>query len=192
MSRETGRAKEVNGQGGLLELRNYPAVGSQIELTNLFTHETCDARVVGIRRDAEGHLKGIAVELLVPNETFWGTSFQLKKSCADLVRLEYQMRSGSIDPRVLREFREAVDNVRKTAWAVQEWQERESKQQDPQSVIPLLTVESIRRATQLCEAIASASAAHEIDRETVGIEEFLRSVEHVLKTLLEQFKEQKV
>lgn len=190
--RETGRAKEVNAQGGLLELKNYPAVGSQIELTNLLSHETCHARIVGVRRNAEGLLQGAAVELLVPSETFWGVSFQLKRTCADLVRLEYQMRSGAIDQRVLREFRDAVDNVRKTAWAVQEWQERESKQQHPESVIPLLTAESMRRATQLCEAIASAAAAREIGRETVGIEEFLRAVERVLQTLVENFKVRKV
>ncbi|MGA9882933.1 MAG: hypothetical protein WBQ34_04340 [Candidatus Acidiferrales bacterium] len=187
--RETGRATEVNAQGGLLELKNYPAVGIQIELTNLLSHESSHARVVGARRNAEGHLQGIAVELLVPSETFWGVSFQLKKTCADLVRLEYDMRSGPIDARVLREFREAVDNLRKTAWGVQEWQERESKQQDPRTVIPLLTAESIRRAAQLCEAIANASDAHEISRETVGIDEFVRAVERVQQTLAQLFKD---
>jgi hypothetical protein len=189
--RETGRATEVNGQGGLIELKSYPAVGMQIELTNLLSHESSHARVVGVRRNAEGHLMGIAVELLAPSETFWGVSFQLKKTCADLVRLEYDMRSGPIDSRVLHEFRDAVDNVRKTAWAVQEWQELQSKQQDPESVIPLLTVESIRRATQLCEAIANASATKQIGRETVGIDEFLRAVEHVLETFVERFRDRK-
>jgi hypothetical protein len=189
--RESGRATEVNAQGGLLELKTYPAVGTQIELTNLLSHESSHARVVGVRRNSDGHLLGIAVELLVPTESFWGVSFQLRKTCADLVRLEYDMRSGSIDTRVLREFRDAVDNVRKTAWAVQEWQERESKQQDPQGVLPLLTAESIRRATQLCEAIANAAAAREIGRETVGLDEFLRSVERVVQTVAEVFKDRK-
>jgi hypothetical protein len=70
-------------------------------------------------------------------------NLQLKKTCADLVRLEYEMRSGPFDPRILREFRDAVDNVRKTAWAVQEWQERQSRHQDPLTVLPLLTAEGI-------------------------------------------------
>ncbi|MGH9688433.1 MAG: hypothetical protein ACRD5K_15225 [Candidatus Acidiferrales bacterium] len=189
--RETGRATEVNAQGGLLELKTYPAVGMQIELTNLLSHESSHGRVVGVRRNAEGHLLGAAVELLAPSETFWGVSFQLRKTCADLVRLEYDMRSGSIDTRVLSEFRDAVDNVRKTAWAVQEWQERESKKQDPQTVLPLLTAEGIRRATQLCDAMANAAAAREIGRETVGIEEFLRAVERVVQAVGERFKEHK-
>jgi hypothetical protein len=109
-------------------------------------------------------------------------NFQLKKACADLVKLEYDMRSGTIDQRVLGEFRDAVDNVRKTAWAVQEWQERQSRRQDPQSVLPLLTAERIRRATQLCDAITASSAAHEVVRQT-------RAVERVHQTLLDLFKD---
>jgi hypothetical protein len=182
--REVGQATEVNAQGGLLEMKTYPAVGRQIELTNLLSHESSNARVVGIRRNTEGRLLGIGVELLVPSETFWGLNFQLKKACADLVRLEYDMRSGPTDQRVLGEFRDAVDNVRKTAWAVQEWQERQSRHQDPHTVLPLLTAERIRRATQLCDAITTASAAHEVARETVGIDEFFQAVERVHHSLL--------
>jgi hypothetical protein len=84
-------------------------------------------------------------------------NFQLEKACADLVRLEYDMRSGLTDQRGLKDFRDTVDNVRKTAWAVQEWQERQSRHQDPQTVLPLLTAERIRRATQLCDAVTMAS-----------------------------------
>ncbi len=189
--REAGRATEVNAQGGLLEMKTYPGVGSQIELTNLLSHGTTQARVVGVRRNSEGRLLGVAVELLVPNETFWGVNFQLRKACADLVRLEYDMRSGPIDARILSEFRDAVDHVRKTAWAVQEWQERQSRQQDPHTVLPLLTAERIRRATQLCDAIATDSAAHEVARETVGIEEFFRAVQRVHQSLLDVFKDRK-
>jgi hypothetical protein len=187
--REAGRATEVNAQGGLVEMKTYPAVGSQIELTNFLSHQTTQARVVGLRRTSEGRVLGVAVELLVPNETFWGANFQLKKTCADLVKLEYDMRSGPIDPRILREFRDAVDNVRKTAWAVQEWQERQSRHHDPDTVLPLLTAERIRRATQLCDAITTDSAAHEVTRRTVGIDEFFRAVERVHQSLLDLFKD---
>src|SRR5260370_1680915 len=187
--REAGQATEVNAQGGLREMKTYPSVGNQIELTNLLSHESSHARVIGVRRNAEGRLMGIAVELLVPSDTFWGVNFQLKKACADLVKLEYDMRSGTIDERVLGEFRDAVDNVRKTAWAVQEWQERQSRQQDPHSVLPLLTAERIRRATHLCDAITAASAPHEVVSQTVGIDEFFRAVERVHQSLLDLFKD---
>src|SRR5437879_4601547 len=185
ISREAGRATEVNAQGGLLEMKTYPAAGTQIELTNLVTHETSQARIVGVRRNTEGRLLGVAVELSVPSEAFWGKNLQLKKTCADLVRLEYEMRSGPFDLRILAEFRDAVDNVRKTAWAVQEWQERQSRKQDPLTVIPLLTAEGIRRATQLCDAITAGVAADEVARETVGIHGFFPSGERVHQRLRE-------
>lgn len=189
--REAGQATEVNVQGGLLEMKTYPAVGSQIELTNLASHESLQARVVGVRRNSEARLLGIAVEFFVPSETFWGMNLQLKKTCADLVRLEYDMRSGPIDSRILGEFRDAVDNVRKSAWAVQEWQERQSRRQDPHTVLPLLTAERLRRATQLCDTITAGLAAHDVARESVGVDEFLRAVERVHQSLLDLLKDRK-
>jgi len=181
--REEAKATEVNAHGGLLEMKNYPAVGTQIELTNLFSRESAYARIVGARRSPEGRLIGVAVELTIPSETFWGSNFQLKKICADLVRVEYEMRSGSVDERVLHEFRDAVDHVRKTAWAVQEWQARQSQHTDPQSVISLVVAERLRRATQLCDTIAADVAAHQINQGTVGLEEFLQSLQKLGESL---------
>ena len=188
-AKETAQAKEVNAQGGLLDMKTYPSVGSQLELTNLLSEETFRARVVGTRRSREGKVLGVAVELLIPSETFWGVNFQLKKTSAELVRVEQAMKSGSVDPRILREFRDAVDYVRKTAWAVQEWQERQLQRHDPQTVLPLLTAERIRRATQLSQAITTDLAAHEVTRETAGIEEFFRAVESLYQRVVELFKD---
>ena len=187
--REAAQATEVNAQGGLLEMKNYPAVGSQIELMSLLSHESSQARVVGVRRTSDGRILGVAVELLIPSETFWGVNFQLRKTCADLVNLEYAMRSGPIDPRILMEFRDAVDHVRKTAWAVQEWQERQTRHHDAHTVLPLLTAERIRRVTQLCDAITTDSAAHEVTRETVGIDEFVQAIERVRQSLFDLLKD---
>src|SRR5712672_2251502 len=162
---ETAQAREVNMQGGLLDMPNFPSVGSQLELTNLISGETYRARVVAIRRK-EGQVVGVAVELLVPSETFWGVNFQLKKTSAELMQLEHTIRSGGIDERILMDFRDAVDHVRKTAWAVQEWQERQIQHHDPQTVIPLLTSERIRRAAQLGNAIVKDLSSQEVNRDT--------------------------
>lgn len=189
--RESGRATDVSAQGALLEMKSYPASGSRIELKSLLSNESSQARVVGFRRSGEGRLLGIGIELLIPSETFWGMNFRLKKACADLVNLEYDMRSGSVDSQILREFRDAVDNVRKTAWTVQEWQERQSRQQNPDTVLPLLTAERIRRATQLCDAISADSAARRVAPETVGIDDFFHAVGRVHQTLLTLLRDRK-
>jgi hypothetical protein len=187
--KQVANAKEVNAQGGLLEMKVYPSIGSQLELTNLLSGEAFRARVVGTRRSTEGHVLGVAVELLIPSETFWGVNFQLKKTSAELVRLNQAMQSGNIDPRILREFRDAVDYVRKTAWAAEEWQERQLQQHDPQTVLPLITAERIRRATQLSESISADLAAHEVSSETAGMHEFFRAVERVYQHLADLFRE---
>jgi hypothetical protein len=103
---------------------------------------------------------------------------RLKKSTADLLDLERTLVSGNIDVRVLREFRDAVDYVRKAAWAVQEWQDRQSKSHDTSTVLPLLMFERIRRATQLCKVIATeledSSAAEGIPELSEAIEALRR------------------
>src|SRR4030081_1601994 len=70
---ETAQAREVNAQGGLLEMKTFPSVGSQLELTNLISGETYRARVVAIRRK-ESRVIGVAIELLIASETFWGVN----------------------------------------------------------------------------------------------------------------------
>src|SRR5216683_3361103 len=186
--KEAANAIEVNAQGGLLEMKNYPSVGSHLDLTNLLSGEAFRARVVGTRRSTGGHVLGVAVELLIPSETFWGVNFRLKKTSAELVRLHHAMQSGSIDPRILREFRDAVDYVRKTAWAAEEWQERQLQQRDPQTVLPLITAERIRRATQLSDAISDDLAAHEVSSETTGMAELFRSLGRLHQNLADLFK----
>ena len=185
---ENAQAREVNTQGGLLDMQNFPSVGSQLELTNLISGETYRARVVAIRRK-EGRVVGVAVELLIPSETFWGVNFQLKKTSAELLHLEHAIRTGGIDQRILMDFRDAVDHVRKTAWAVQEWQERELTHHDPHTLLPLLTSERIRRAAQLGNAIVSDLRTQEVTRETPGVDKLFDAVQRMHELLAELLKE---
>jgi len=188
--KEAAKAIEVNALGGLLEMKSYPSVGSHLDLTNLLSGEAFRARVVGTRRSTEGRILGVAVELLIPSDTFWGVNFRLKKTSAELVRLHHAMQSGSnFDPRILREFRDAVDYVRKTAWAAEEWQERQLQQRDPQTVLPLITAERIRRATQLSDAISADLAAHEVSSDTAGMDELFRSLGHLHQNLADLFRD---
>jgi hypothetical protein len=175
--KETAQALEVSALGGLLEMKTYPRVGSELELTNLLSGQVAHARVVGTRPSKEGAAPRVAVELLTPNDTFWGLNFQLRKTSAELVKIEQEIQAGGIDARILREFRDSVDYVRKTAWAVQEWQERELQKHDPHTLLPLITSERIRRGTQLSKAITTDLETHEVTRETAGMNEFFQAIE---------------
>jgi hypothetical protein len=190
--KETAQAMEVSALGGLLDMSTFPNIGSEVELTNLLSHETAGARVVGTRRPKDGGSLRVAVELLVPSETFWGLNFQLRKASSELVKIEQGIKAGGIEPRILEEFRDSVDYVRKTAWAVQEWQERQLQKRDPQTVLPLITSERIRRATQLCKAITSDLAAHQVTSETAGMEDLFRAIEGLYQSIAELFRDREV
>jgi hypothetical protein len=188
---EFAEAKEVNMHGGLLEMKGRPAINSVIELTNLSSSRVASAQVISQRLSKKGEVVGMAVELLTPSETFWGVTFRLKVAIEDLLKLEKDMkdsRSGGMDPRVLREFRDAVDYVRKTAWALQELQERQAHQRDVATVRSLLTDERVRRTTQLSKALASDLDSQEVNDGTPGTAELFRAIEILHVRLEDLFK----
>jgi len=185
---EYAEAEEVNMHGGLLDMKGRPAIGSVIELTSLSSTKTASARVVSLRPSKKSKVLGVAVELLTPSETFWGVTFRLKKAIDDLLKLEKAIRSGGMDPLVLREFRDAVDYVRKTAWAIQELQERQAQQRDTATVRSLLTEERVRRATQLSKALASDLDSHEVTDGTTGTADLFRAIEGLNQRLAGLFK----
>ncbi len=180
------QAREANLHGGFLELMDaerYPPEGTELELKNLVSDHKTKARVSAIRRSSQDAPLGVAVELLPPKEDFWGLTFQLRRSTGELFKLEHGMKSGEIDPYVLREFRDAVDHIRKTAWAVQEWQERQVLKRDTATVIPLLVTERIRRGTQLYEALTDDLKSRTIRPEAAEIEDLLRAIERLREEL---------
>jgi hypothetical protein len=185
---EFAEAKEVNMHGGLLDMKGRPAICGVIELTNLSPAKTASARVVSVRPSKKSELLGVAVELLTPSETFWGLTFRLKMSIDDLRKLEKAIRSGGMDPRVLREFRDAVDYLPTTAWALQELQERQARKRDTATVHSLLTEARVRRATQLSTALASDLDSHEVTDGTTGAADLYRAVEGLYQRLAGLFK----
>ena len=187
--KETAQALEVSALGGLLDMKTYPRVGSELELTNLLSGQAAQARIVGTRPSKEGAAPRVAVELLTPSDTFWGLNFQLRKASAELVKIEQEIKAGGIDDRILREFRDSVDYVRKTAWAVQEWQERELQKHDPHTLLPLITSERIRRWTQLNIDITSDLETHTVTRETAGMHEFFQALEGLYSRVAVLFRE---
>jgi hypothetical protein len=177
---EHAQVLDANLFGATLQMKTHPPVGTEVELTNRISNQTIQAQVVGIRPSKPN---AVAVELRLPSETFWGTTLRLKKAAADLRTIEEEIRKGDADPRVLREFRDAVDFVRKSAWAVYEYQERQIRHKDASTVLSLLTLERVRRGTQLNNDIASDFDARELTPDTPGIADLLRAVEGVAKRL---------
>jgi len=180
------QAKEANLHGGFLEIvdaERYPPEGTELELTNLVSGQKGKARVSAIRRASLEAPLGVAIELLPPKEEFWGLTFQLSRSTGELLKLEHGIKSGEMDPYVLREFRDAVDHIRKTAWAVQEWKERQVLKRDTATVIPLLVTERIRRGTQLYEALSADLRTQTIRPDAADIQDLLHAIERLREEL---------
>ncbi len=59
----------------------------------------------------------------------------------------------AVDPRILTDFRDAVNRVRNTAWAVEQYANSKHTETDPQTVLSVLAGERVRVAYQLCKLI---------------------------------------
>lgn len=181
--KEQAAARQVNANGGFLEMANYPDFGSRITLTNFLSAETAEARVLGTPHSREGVSHGIVVELIVPSESFWGVNLQVKKTSIELQKLEQSLRSEGIDLRLLNEFRDAVDYVRTVALVVQQSRDRQLNGLDDKEIGTLLAVERIRRTTNLCLEVITDLDARAITSETKGVEELYLSLEQACDRL---------
>jgi hypothetical protein len=181
--KEKAHAEEVNAHGGLLRMDTYPNVGDIIKLTNLISAESVEGRVLAMRESTANAQQGIVVELFVPSETFWGMNFQLMKTMAGLLKLGQSLGPDGIDLRLLREFRDVADYIRRSAWAIEESQKFHSQRQGPEEALSLLTSARIRSATRLCNELVVELEAHEVTLKTEGIAEFYRAVDRAYQCL---------
>jgi hypothetical protein len=181
--KEQAIARQVNANGGQLEMSTYPDVGSRITLTNFLSAEAADARVLATPQSREGVSHGIVVELIVPSESFWGVNLQVKKASVELQKLEDSLRSEGIDLRLLNEFRDAVDYIRTAAVVVQQLREQQMHGRDDGEVVLLLTAERIRRATNLCLEVITDVDAGRVTPDTKGVDELYRSLEQACDRL---------
>ena len=100
---------------------------------------------------------------------------RLQAATSELFELEKLLKSGSIDSRVLNEFRDAVDQIRGTAWAVQQWIGLQQKSGDPYTLLPALAAQRVRRATQLTRDLTIDLESVEIGIETPGLKELFQA-----------------
>lgn len=68
---------------------------------------------------------------------------------------ELLTREANVNPSILTDFRDAVNRVRNTAWAVEQYANSKSTETDPQAVVSVLAGERVRIAYQLCKLIQS-------------------------------------
>ncbi|HXM69161.1 MAG TPA: hypothetical protein VN911_20705 [Candidatus Acidoferrum sp.] len=115
-------------------------------------------------------------------------SERLKAATDELQELEQLVVSGNSSPRVLSEFRGAVDSIRQTAWAVQQWAELQKQDRDPYTVLGILSEERVRRATQIARDLTIDLQSMELGLETKGLTTLFEAVEGLYERLTPLFK----
>jgi hypothetical protein len=81
-------------------------------------------------------------------------SGRLAKAIPELRRLQKLLLAGeNLDPRILTDFRDALNHVRNTAWSAHQYIASQNTEQDSSSVLSVVAGERVRVAYQLCQAI---------------------------------------
>jgi hypothetical protein len=103
---------------------------------------------------------------------------RLEAATSELHVLEEVVKSGNLDSRVLSEFRNAVDHIRGTTWAVQKWLGLNTQSGgDPFSVLPIMSAERVKRATQITNDLSLDLQTVDVGFDTPGIFELLNAVD---------------
>jgi hypothetical protein len=186
--KEQAIARQVNVNGGQLEMSTYPDVGMRITLTNFLSAEAVEARVLATPQSREGVSHGIVVELIVPSESFWGVNLQVKKASVELQKLEDSLQKEGIDLRLLSEFRDAVEYIRTAAAVVQQLREHQVHGRDDADAVMLLSAERIRRATNLCLEVVADVDAGRVTSESKGLDELYKALEQACDRLTHLLK----
>jgi hypothetical protein len=103
---------------------------------------------------------------------------------SELQGLDELLLSGEVDPRILVDFRDALNRVRTAAWAAHQYVARKEMEQDSTSVLSFLAGERIRVAYHLCQAISEDLKQPDI----AGPAGSLIQLYEVMSALTEQLK----
>lgn len=103
-------------------------------------------------------------------------SSQLVRIGAELRDIRLAANPSAVDPKILADFRSAVDHARSTAWAVQQCL---LTHDDESGVYPILVRERIRRVVELCEALLQDLSSPEAKAEPAAKELLYNATKHV-------------
>ena len=115
-------------------------------------------------------------------------SQRLQAATDELQKLEKLVVSGDCAPRVLSDFRGAVDSIRQTAWAVQQWSELQQQHRDPYSVLGILQEERVRRAAQIAKDLTLDLESLELGLDTPGLANLFRAIDGLHHRLAPLFR----
>jgi hypothetical protein len=174
-----------NCRSGRIAGKDVPGPGSQISLTNSLSKEVAQARAIRIDRSGDKESASMGIEMAVPNEAFWGLTFQLQRTAMRLLQIEraFQGRTTEIDFRILRSLRDAVENLWNVSSAVQEWHGLRAHAQDPYSVLETVSGQRVNRAAHLLRELAMDIDSAELTSDTQEFTKLSSAVDCLYKRI---------
>ena len=115
-----------------------------------------------------------------------GVSSRIEKVIAELLNLHEIVRSGQVAAQILEDFRDALNRVRNTAWAAQQYVVRQENGQDSANMLSFVTGERVRAAYHMCCLIRDDLNRSEVDFQ-VGSLIQLHDVIKALSVELEEY-----
>jgi hypothetical protein len=176
-------ARQVNANGGFLKMSVYPELGSRVALTNFVSAQTAEARVIAAPHAREGVANGIIVELIVPNESFWGVDLQVKKTIVELQNLEKALQCEDMDLRLVKEYRDAVDYIRTAAGTLEQLRECQFRRMDDNELLSTLATDRVRRTIDLCLEVVADLDAGRVKNASKEVDELYRALGYVQEHL---------
>jgi hypothetical protein len=114
-----------------------------------------------------------------------GTAERLQSTIVELLALQELLSSDDVDAAVLADFRHALNRVRNTAWAAQQFVAARLSDTGTANLPSFLAGERVRTAFQLCRSVQEDLKREEIDFQRGQLSE----LHGVVSQLKEQLKE---
>lgn len=174
--KEEATARQVNENGAFLKMSKYPDVGTRVTLANFLSAQTAEARVLASPNSRSGVASGIVVELVVPNEAFWGIDLQMNKTGVELQNLENALKTQDVDQRLIREYRSAIDNICSLMDTLRQHRVSTASPSDDQEALRDLAEDRVRRSNQLCMDVIADIDAGRIPDNAASVQELSETV----------------
>jgi len=110
---------------------------------------------------------------------------RVASAITELHNLQELLASEDVDPRVLMDFRDALNRTRNTAWGVQQYLSCRSMHADSTTLMQVLAVERIRVAYQLGQALVQDLQATDLKLQPAQLVELYKLMKDLTRRLAE-------
>lgn len=111
---------------------------------------------------------------------------KIRAATEELNGLQDVVRTGTVDMRVLVEFRQAMNHARQASAAVRQWVEEEASNGDPYVAVRFVEAERIKSAVEMMRELCHDVEGGGIDFATPGLND-LRAAVKTLNERLARF-----